>query len=570
MTETEADKIPSTEGNAADQMEPKPEIKSEAISTGNQEMPELVIDPEFKLLIPPLGRGELEALEKSLNEEGCRDSLVTCKLDGIITLLDGHHRLEICKKLGTLFRTIEIKVSSRNEAKIWIIKNQRGRRNLNESQRAMLAVTLEALYSEQAKENMGTRTDRGQNLAHSEGRSAEKAGEDMGVSHQTVSFAKKVVKECIPEVAKFIESGDIAVSAAAKVASLGKEDQMKVTEMIKTSIKEGEKPNVAAIIHDVTKTPPEESDADKRLGKLGDSLDDNLKLLESIEQIKQPENIVGILATTQKIVEKLKQIETKSLEPGQDPALGCVIEVKQFKALLDSIMPVNNQIRLKSDSNGMSVVTSDMLGKKTVDAFLPKESFAKYEELGEIGLEAAVTQKFLVGFKKHMRMFVDSQDNKLHMTFGAREVKQQLLLPESISDYPRLPDPTPACIMTVPGKEFVHALECAKDFMKPKQKKRGSKYVVPDVRFVISDNALALVCKTLENDRMKVTCPCEVIEQTGQVHSRFNIDELISIKQTISRSENVTLGLGMIQPMILDLTIEKMRVRYIVDTLDAT
>ena len=81
----------------------------------------------------------------------------------------------------------------RTEAKIWMIKNQRGRRNLNESQRAMLAVKLEALYSVPAKERMGTRTDLGQNLDPCEaGRSAEKAADDMHVSHQTVSYAKKV------------------------------------------------------------------------------------------------------------------------------------------------------------------------------------------------------------------------------------------------------------------------------------------------------------------------------------------------------------------------------------------
>jgi len=68
-----------------------------------------------------------------------------------------------------------------------MIKNQIGRRNLDESQWAMLAVKLEALYAEQAKGRKGSRTDLGQNLGRGEfGRSAEKAAKDTGVSRSQV------------------------------------------------------------------------------------------------------------------------------------------------------------------------------------------------------------------------------------------------------------------------------------------------------------------------------------------------------------------------------------------------
>ena len=50
----------------------------------------------------------------------------------------------------------------------------------------------------------------------------------------------------------------------------------------------------------------------------------------------------------------------------------------------------------------------------------------------------------------------------------------------------------------------------------------------------------------------------------------FNLDDLLSIKQTVLRSEEVTLGIGMLGPMILDLMIEKIKIEYFVDTLDAT
>jgi len=93
----------------------------------------------------------------------------------------------------------------------------------------MLAVTLEALYAEQAK----NRTS-GLNLEHTyePGRSSEKAARDMGVSHQSVSYAKQVSTKGIPELARLASSGDVAVSALAKVTSLPAESQIKVVEKV--------------------------------------------------------------------------------------------------------------------------------------------------------------------------------------------------------------------------------------------------------------------------------------------------------------------------------------------------
>lgn len=145
--------------------------------------------------------------------------MTICKLDGEYVLLDGHNRYYICKENEPRipFETTEIIVSDRTEAKIWIIKNQIGRRNLNESQRAMLAVALKDLYAEEAKLRQGTRTDLGKNIEESKvGRSAEKAGDDMGISHQTVIYAEKVAKKGIPELVGLVNSGKVAVSAAAK------------------------------------------------------------------------------------------------------------------------------------------------------------------------------------------------------------------------------------------------------------------------------------------------------------------------------------------------------------------
>ena len=180
---TEATDKPMAEGK----MDSEQRFKEDNIRA----MIKLTEDPAFKGLIRPLTASELAALTEDVRFHGPRDPLVVWKGRNII--LDGHHRYEICQKHGIPFKIVELEFPNDTEAKIWMLKNQRGRRNMNESQRAMAAVTLESLYSEQAKERMGARTDLGQDLDPSEaGRSAEKAAKDMGVSHQTVSFAKKV------------------------------------------------------------------------------------------------------------------------------------------------------------------------------------------------------------------------------------------------------------------------------------------------------------------------------------------------------------------------------------------
>jgi ParB-like chromosome segregation protein Spo0J len=550
--------------------EPDLNIEPAAVETEIQSKPELKIDPEFKVLMAD-SSGESGSLEENISLYGCRDPIIVLKGEGII--LDGHHRYEICERLGIPYQVVELEFPSRTEAKIWMIKNQRGRRNLNESQRAMLAVTLEALYFERARERQGTRTDLGQNLDPSEaGRSAEKAAKDMGVSHQTVSYAKKVATKGIPELAKLVASGDLAVSAAAMATSHPPEVQKNIVQKAQAEIEDGKKPHIASFIRDINTNGQNggADDADKRLDRLWKSQEAGLKLLNGIERIRQPENLVGIRGMTLKIAERLTEIEAKSLIHGQDPSLGCVIEVKQFKALMDCIVPVNNRVRLRSDSDGMKVITSDYMGKIIVSAFLPKESFAKYEELGVIGIDAAVTRKFLVGLKKSMRIKVDTERTELEMTFGSKQSQHRLFSLDYIREDTKLPEIDPACIMVVSSEEFVNALKSAKEFMESNnQKRRGSRYIVPDVRFLVNDNVLELVCKTLDNDFMRVGCTSKQVQQTGQVNSRFNIDVLSSLKQTILRSKEVTLGLGMMGPMILDLVVERTKIRYFVDTLDA-
>jgi len=89
-------------------------------------MQKIIIDEEFKVLLPELDKDTYGMLEENLLQNGCRDSIV---LWGNI-LIDGHNRYEICTKHDIPFNTINRTFKSREEALIFIINTQVSRRNL--------------------------------------------------------------------------------------------------------------------------------------------------------------------------------------------------------------------------------------------------------------------------------------------------------------------------------------------------------------------------------------------------------------------------------------------------------
>src|SRR5438067_1936296 len=101
----------------------------------------ITINPELRSLIPPLTTEEYAQLEKNIVEDGCHDKLIVWQEEN--TLLDGHNRLEICQrhniKLGGI---IELSLPTLDTAKLWIIKNQLGRRNLCDIDKVALARQL--------------------------------------------------------------------------------------------------------------------------------------------------------------------------------------------------------------------------------------------------------------------------------------------------------------------------------------------------------------------------------------------------------------------------------------------
>ena len=115
----------------------------------------IIIDEEFKNLIPPLSPDEFAQLEENCTKEGIRDDLIVWETpNGTKVLIDGHNRFQIAARHGLHWNERVMLFKSRDEAREWIIRNQFGRRNLSAYDRSILALKLKPIIAEKAKERM--------------------------------------------------------------------------------------------------------------------------------------------------------------------------------------------------------------------------------------------------------------------------------------------------------------------------------------------------------------------------------------------------------------------------------
>ena len=88
----------------------------------------LIIDEEFKRLIQLCSSDKHEQLEENILRDGCNEPLCVWNE----TILDGHHRYEICKRHKIPFKIVYIFLHRREEAIAWICANELTRHNVTE------------------------------------------------------------------------------------------------------------------------------------------------------------------------------------------------------------------------------------------------------------------------------------------------------------------------------------------------------------------------------------------------------------------------------------------------------
>lgn len=189
-------------------------------------MNKIQIDSEFQALIPPLSAEQQAQLEANIVADGCRDPLVVW---GDV-LIDGHNRHEICTRLGLLFEVKAKDFESREDVIVWMVDNQRGRRNLNDFQRTELQLKKKSAIAAKAKANQ--QGGQGgvllpQNSAKAIDTRAEIA-EAAGVSHDTVSKVERIQETAAPELVTALRESKVSINAAADVATLPPAEQAEI------------------------------------------------------------------------------------------------------------------------------------------------------------------------------------------------------------------------------------------------------------------------------------------------------------------------------------------------------
>ncbi len=239
-------------------------------------MHQIIVDPEFKALIPPLSAEERAQLEANLIADGCRDPLVVwvqpapepgahkcyahdeskCDLEPLddvwhcrhcghnparqeYVLIDGHNRYEICTTHGIEFDTVEHEFASRDDAILWVVRNQFGRRNLSNFVRAELALRVKPLVEKKALANkQAAGGDRKSEQAKSLSQNSEKAiapvhtDEELakmaGVSRETIRKTEKIIQQASPELVEAVKSGELSINLGNDLATLEADKQRAV------------------------------------------------------------------------------------------------------------------------------------------------------------------------------------------------------------------------------------------------------------------------------------------------------------------------------------------------------
>jgi len=170
------------------------------------------IKEEFKKLIPALTAEEFKQLEENILKDGIRDPLVLW--NGY--LIDGHNRYQIAFKHGLEYKAIDKEFKDESEVKEWMINNQFGRRNLSNYQRSVLALELESVFSERAKENLKLSEGKGKQISAEVKvvpiETRKELAKVANVSHDTIAKVKVIQATATPEVKAQLSTGEVSIN----------------------------------------------------------------------------------------------------------------------------------------------------------------------------------------------------------------------------------------------------------------------------------------------------------------------------------------------------------------------
>lgn len=203
------------------------------------EQPPFRIEEEFKNKIPPIGEDEFSRLRENIISAGeVYEPLVVW--DGI--LVDGHNRWNVIQEFPEVkWRVRYIDCADKWAAFEWMYKNQLGRRNLTDEQRAyMIGKMYEARKNSKGGDRRSDEFSKDQNDPLKPKSTAEAIGREVGVAEPSVKrwekFAKGVdaLREVSPDAADKVLNGksDLTKANVQAIAKMEPDEVQKTANEI--------------------------------------------------------------------------------------------------------------------------------------------------------------------------------------------------------------------------------------------------------------------------------------------------------------------------------------------------
>ncbi len=179
---------------------------------------DITIDPEFSRMIHDLSPAEFRQLSENIRMDGCLEPLSVWENDGKLILLDGHHRYKICQEQNRTFLITKIPLADREQARLWIIKKQLGRRSPCAFARIELLQPEDEIVRREATEKKQTGYQkRGSDAEasdtqriHTDDIMARKAE----VSSRTYAKAREIIRRGSEELKEQLRKEELSIDAA--------------------------------------------------------------------------------------------------------------------------------------------------------------------------------------------------------------------------------------------------------------------------------------------------------------------------------------------------------------------
>ena len=293
----------------------------------------ITIDKEFQSLIPSLTLEEFKQLEENCVNEGIRDALIVWKQpDGNDILIDGHNRWNISVKHGGIpFQIKRMEFPDRDAVKLWIYRNQIGRRNLKPAQLIEIGMQMEPLVAEEARKKIGgdKRSDAYKeslplnkgNDKHQNSTNA-KVAKEIGMSEDTYRKGKAIMNSGDKQLISDVREGRETINSAYQKVHPKKTPQQRNKEFLEETrqahkdFQSSKTVSINDIQADRTNRQIIAIDLCNRLMRMGKCIDDvAIDMEEGVIDLKEmsksltPESIKSLRTTIRFWQEKLSRID---------------------------------------------------------------------------------------------------------------------------------------------------------------------------------------------------------------------------------------------------------------------